>query len=204
MSTPYLSFERLQFAAMGNKGMFFHRVRAALDPLIGYWNWKSALMSVSVRATGYAIATAKHGWRAGVAAVLLEVIYVGSTAGFYAALQQRSLKTAPRWFGNLLIAVGVPMLAQTVDWAIHVLAGTPNLKVATLGVGVFTLLSALFHLHIMRQGAMLVGKEGRTLAEDMRSMPRLIAGFFLQPMRMVQTVGRVEMFKAAEENEIAA
>jgi hypothetical protein len=50
-----------------------------------------------------------------------------------------------------------------------------------LAVCVFAALSALFHLHVMRNGAFLTGT-GRSLFDDFRSMPRLIAGFVVRPV----------------------
>ncbi|HKD60419.1 MAG TPA: hypothetical protein VKB47_08150, partial [Terracidiphilus sp.] len=45
---------------------------------------------------------------------------------------------------------------------------------------IFAALSALFHLHVMRNGVFLTG-HGRSLADDFRSIPRLVAGFVARP-----------------------
>jgi hypothetical protein len=52
----------------------------------------------------------------------------------------------------------------------------------------FTLISALFHLHVMRRGVFLTGHAGSTLADDFRRMPRLVLGFILRLMAPLSTL----------------
>lgn len=151
-----------------------------LRQALSCWNWKCALMSATVRSSIYLIAMMRTGMRGSLAVVLVEIVYVTLTAGLYAGLQQRSLNLRPRALGNLAIVAGVPGLAQTLDWLTHRLTGAVATQHATFAVCVFTLLSALFHLHVMRNGAFLTG-HGRSLASDFRRMPRLIAGFVIKP-----------------------
>jgi hypothetical protein len=77
------------------------------------------------------------------------------------------------------------MLAQFFDWMAHRLAGAPVPPKATLAVCVFATISALFHLYVMRNGAFLTGCKGRTLGDDFRRMPRLIAAFALAPVTLL-------------------
>jgi hypothetical protein len=42
----------------------------------------------------------------------------------------------------------------------------------------------LFHLYVMRKGAFLTG-QGRSLYEDLRRIPRLLAGFATTPFTLV-------------------
>jgi hypothetical protein len=56
-------------------------------------------------------------------------------------------------------------------------------------VCLFTVVSALFHLHVMRRGAFLTGHTGRSLLNDFRRMPRLIAGFVLAPALIFSAAG---------------
>jgi hypothetical protein len=128
---------------------------------------------------------ARAGLRGGLAIVLVEVAYVSVTAGFYAGLQQRALGFRSRLLGNAAVVLGVPLLAQLLDWLAHRAAGAAAPLRATLAVSVFAAVSALFHLHVMRRGAFLTGCQGRSLAEDFRRMPRLIAGFVLGPLGLL-------------------
>lgn len=145
------------------------------------WNWKCALLSATARSAVYLAALARTGLRGGLAIVLVEIAYVTLTAGLYAGMQQKALGLRSRLLGDLVVVVGAPGLAQALDWLAHVLLHAAPPAHATVAVCGFTLLSALFHLHVMRRGAFLTGHAGRTLLEDFRSMPRLILGFVLAP-----------------------
>jgi hypothetical protein len=149
------------------------------------WNWKCALLSATARSIVYLVAMARTGLRGGLAIVLVEMAYVTLTAGLYAGLQQKALGIRSRVLGNLTVVVAVPGLSQILDWLTHRMVGPAATGKATLAVCCFALLSALFHLHVMRRGAFLTGQSGRTLVEDFRRMPRLIADFVLKPATLL-------------------
>jgi hypothetical protein len=125
---------------------------------------------------------ARSGLRGGLAIVLVEMAYAILTAGLYAGLQQKALGLRSHLQGNLAIVVGVPSLAQVLDWLVHRAAGAAAPARATFAVCLFAGISALFHLYIMRRGVFLTGHGGRTLLEDFRRIPRLTAGFVLSPL----------------------
>jgi hypothetical protein len=145
------------------------------------WNWKCALMSAAVRSLVYLSAMARSGSHGRLAIVAVEMAYVTLTAGIYAGMQQRALALRSRQLGNSVIAVGVPALAQFFDWLTHRAVGPAAPPKALFAVCALTLISSLFHLHIMRRGVFLTGHAGRTLADDFRRMPQLILGFILWP-----------------------
>lgn len=139
-------------------------------------------MSATARSIVYLVAMAHNSLKGGLSIVLVEMAYVTLTAGLYAGLQQRALGFDSRLLGNLTIVFGVPGLAQVLDWLTHRVAGAPVSARATLSVCVFATISALFHLHVMRRGAFLTGRAGRSLIDDFRRIPRLTLGFLLQPV----------------------
>jgi hypothetical protein len=124
---------------------------------------------------------ARSGPHGRLAVVLVEIAYVSLTAGVYAGMQQKALDLRTRWFGNLIVVLGVPGLAQLLDWLTHRITGAAATGRATLAVCIFAVVSALFHLHVMRNGVFLTG-HGRSLLDDFRRIPRLIAGFVLRPV----------------------
>ena len=79
------------------------------------WNWKCALLSASARSLVYLAALARSGSHSRLGLVAVEMGYVTLTAGLYAGMQQRALGLRPRWLSNLVIAVGIPGLAQLLD-----------------------------------------------------------------------------------------
>jgi hypothetical protein len=63
---------------------------------------------------------------------------------------------------------------------------------ATFAVCIFAVVSAFFHLHVMRRGVFLTGHCGHSLLEDFRRIPRLTAGFVLSPFAILSmTVARL-------------
>ena len=152
------------------------------------WNWKCALLSAALRSLVYLAAMARSAPHGRLAVVAVEIAYVTLTAGIYAGMQQRALSLRSRPLGNLIVVLGVPGLAQALDWFVHRALGPAAPPKALAAVCVFTLLSALFHLHIMRRGVFLTGSAGRTLADDFRRMPRLVLDFVLHPIVLLSGV----------------
>lgn len=163
-------------------------------------------MSAGARSTVYLVAMLRSAHnQAGASAlsvVLVEMAYVTITAGIYAGMQQRALSFRSRVLGNLTVVFVVPGLAQLLDWLAHRAAGATAPAKATIAVCVFTVISALFHLHVMRRGAFLTGRHGRSLRDDFRRMPRLVGGFVATPVLLVAAAGSRLMGSA--ETEIAS
>ncbi|MGO9936193.1 MAG: hypothetical protein ACLPH3_00840 [Terracidiphilus sp.] len=149
-------------------------------------------MSATMRSLVYLAAMARSGPHGRLAVMAVEIAYVTLTAGIYAGMQQRALAFRSRLLGNFVVAVGVPGLAQLLDWLAHRAVGPDAPPKALFAVCVFTLLSALLHLHVMRRGVFLTGNAGRTLADDFRRLPRLVLGFVLRPLALLSAFnGRI-------------
>jgi hypothetical protein len=155
------------------------RTRAFLAQALACWNWKCALLSATVRSSVYVAALAHDRLHSAPALVGVEIAYVSLTAGLWAGLQQRALGLRSRTLGNLAIVVGVPGLSQVFDWLAHRAVGPAAPPRALVALCIFTLVSALFHLHVMRRGVFLTGPKGRSLRDDFRRMPQMVAGFVM-------------------------
>jgi len=152
------------------------------------WNWKCALLSACARSLLYTLAMMRTQGHQRLAVVAVELLYVTMTAGVYAGLQQRALGLRRRWLGDLGIVVGVPGLSQLLDWLLHRVAGAPAPHRALAGMCAFTLISALFHRHVMRHGTFLTGERGRSLADDFRRIPKLALSFVVSPVAFLLSV----------------
>src|ERR1700733_1779595 len=169
-----------------------------LKGAFAYWNWKCALMSATVRSLVYLAAMAHTSPHGALPVVLVEVAYVTLTAGAYAGMQQNALRLRSRLLGNLIVVLGVPGLAQTLDWFTHRLTHTTPTDGTILAVGFSAVLSALFHLHVMRNGGFLTG-QCCSLLDDFRRVPRFIAGFVLRPVDFL--TGRISRPASTVEPE---
>ena len=171
---------------------------------VALWNWKCALMSAVARSAVYAVTMARSGLRGGLAVIAVEMLYVTLTAGIYAGLQQNALRMRRRWLGDLGIVLGVPGLSQLLDWLLHRAAGAPAPHHAVLSACVFTLISALFHRHVMRRGTFLTGEQGHSMVDDFRRIPRLVLSFVVWPVALFRSLpGRLERLIRANRPEDA-
>jgi len=149
--------------------------------LIARWNWKSAIFSSLTRGAVFFTATASAGLNAALGAMYAEFAYRSITAGFYGALTQNFRRAEPRWQASLAAGVGIPVFSHAVEFAIHSLRGTPNLRATILASICFTIVSTLFNLHAMREGVLVVGENAGSVASDLRALPRTIVSFLTSP-----------------------
>jgi hypothetical protein len=154
------------------------------------WNWKSALLSSFFRAAIFFFANWKAGSSAAMAAMLAEFLYRSVTAGFYGTITQRLRRLDPPWRGALAASVVLPALGHSLEWLVHKLRGTPNLRTSITASVVFTVVSSLFHLFAMRRGHFIVGEGSQPLRDDLRHVPRLIRDFMLTGPRLLSARGR--------------
>ncbi|MBZ5675125.1 MAG: hypothetical protein LAP61_12845 [Acidobacteriia bacterium] len=145
--------------------------------ILRHWNWKSALLSSLSRSAVFFFTNLHAGSDAAIGAMLAEFAYRSLTAGFYGGLTQAFRAAEPRWLATLSVMFGMPVVSHTIEFTVHWLRGTPNLRASMAASVAFTLVSTLFHLHAMRRGVLIVGKGGRSLAADFASLPRTLVSF---------------------------
>jgi hypothetical protein len=148
-----------------------------LESVILRWNWKSAFTSALVRALIFYFANLSAGWRAATTAMLAEYAYRAITSGFYGALTQNFSRVQPAWQAAIAAMICLPACQHTLEFLVHWLRHTPNLRTSIFASVCLTALSTLFHWYAMRQGIMIVGENASSLAHDMRRMPHILAGF---------------------------
>lgn len=163
-------------------------VRHPIERLVKRWNWKSALLSSGTRAILFFFVNLAAGLDAAFAAMITELMFRGTTAGFYGAITQAFSRATPTWAAMITAMVLLPILTHSMEFGIHWLRGTEKLTASVFASCVFTALSTLFNLFAMSQGALIVGAGRQSLAQDMRRMPRLLGAFLAAPVRAVVRV----------------
>ena len=148
-----------------------------VDLLVRRWNWKAALFSSLIRGIIFLLANLRSGWHAAVGAMLAEWTYRALTSGFYGAMTQTLGEAEPEWQGATAAMILLPLSSHSLEFLVHWLRHTPHLKASIISSMCFTVVSTLFNFYAMRRGTMVVGKNCRTLGQDMRAMPRMIGGF---------------------------
>jgi hypothetical protein len=153
------------------------------------WNWKSALLSSVFRAAIFFGANLAAGWRVAVAAMSVELIYRGISAGFFGALTQAFRDAQPASLATAATLIILPLASHSLEFTIHLARGTPKLITSIVSSVIFTIVSTLFNLYAMRRGVLIVGSEGRSLANDFRALPRIIGGFLaVAPLALWRTL----------------
>jgi hypothetical protein len=159
------------------------------------WNFKTAALSALFRGAVFLAAIYRSHHAGRVEAVLLEVTYGAIAAGIYGALVQSMRSARPAWMVETVLFLVVPLLLQLFELATHALFGTAVFRVGLFASAVLTGVSALFNLYAMRRGALLIGKEGKSLVGDLCSLPALALGFVLAaPVNAAQFIARVFPF----------
>ena len=153
------------------------------DALVRRWNYKSAILSASVRASLFFATNSTAGMDAAVAAMATEFCFRISTAGFYGAVTQAFRRVEPAHRGTLAAMIVLPLLAHSLELLVHWSRGTPALGLSMAVSVAFTALSTSFNLFAMRHGVFVVGAGKQSLPSDLLSLPRMVAQFVRAALR---------------------
>jgi hypothetical protein len=164
-----------------------------------HWNWKVVLITAICRAIACMAALRHTQAHAREHFGLVEAGYVLLTAGVFSALQQQSLGIKTRRLAWLVTVIIVPLVSLGADVLVHQWLDQVNAHTLGIGALAFTLISAMFHWHIMQHGAMLVGESSSSFWTDMKRMPKLLLSFVTEP---VLSLRRMHMVDEAEESEL--
>jgi hypothetical protein len=159
-----------------NEALFCLAARP-IERIVRRWNWKAAFFSSLVRGIIFLLVNLTAGWRAAAGAMIAEWVYRALTSGFYGAITQTLGETEPEWQGAAAAMIVLPVMSHSIEFLVHWLRHTPHLKASVISSMSFTVVSTLFNFYAMRRGTMLVGRNAASLAEDLRAMPGVIAGF---------------------------
>lgn len=160
--------------------------------LITRWNWKSALLGAILRASFYftVYKASKENWIVTLTAVLVELAFRFLTSGVSGAVVQSFRRAAPAWLATMIVTITLPIFSHSIEYITHYAqenyfnsvfaASENNARQKAFAVSVlFSVLSAMFNLFMMRHGVLLVGagEETKSLWSDLKKIPFLIYEF---------------------------
>jgi len=158
-------------------GVLSDLFRRPYEYLIRRWHWKASLFSSIIRCSIFFGVNISAGLDAASGAAVAEFVYRLAAAGFYGSLTQAFRAAKPEWLASLTAMLLLPFVQHSIEYGIHWMRGTPNLR-ASIGASVlFTVYSTLFNLYSMRRGSLVVGEEEQSVWQDIRRFPVLLAGF---------------------------
>ena len=143
------------------------------------WNWKSAVLSLSLRVPVFLAASLPRGLLAGLSAAGTEFLFCAATSGFYGSIAQAFRLAEPQWLTLVFLTLILPGAFQVIEYLMHRTGGTPHLFLAEIGSCTISGLSALFNWYAMRRNALLVGPEGARFGADLSRLPRLLVNFII-------------------------
>jgi hypothetical protein len=156
--------------------------RLAIHPrerILRRWNWKSAALSAVIRASIFFASTLSAGWHAALGASGAELIFRAATSGFYGTIAEALAPARPLWKSTGTALVLLPATSQAMDFVLHAVRGTPALGRSFFISTVFTVVSTIFNLFVMRRGVLIVGDGRLPILCDLQRMPGLIGEFLL-------------------------
>jgi hypothetical protein len=164
-----------------------------------HWNWKVAITTASLRGLVCMLALHHADLHARRHFGAVEAIYVLFTSGFFSALQQQALAMRPRMLAWLITVIAVPLTSLGADSLVHLWLNPVDAHALGIGALLFTLISAMFHWHMMQNGVMLVGKDSNSLTADLKQLPKVALSFLVVPRLSRDAAKTVEI---AEESEL--
>jgi hypothetical protein len=156
---------------------FAELVRHPVQCVVFRWHWKSAVISASVRSLMFFVATLGAGSSRAGRASLVEFLVRVPLVGALASVAQLFRLTEPAWAAAAVTTICLPLVAHAAELAAHAIAGTPRLGTSLLLSIAMSACATTFNLFAMRRGTLIVGAGARSLANDLRALPRLLAAF---------------------------
>ena len=180
--------------------------------ILARWNWKSALLGAILRASFYftVYKASKESWLVTLTAVLIELAFRFLTSGISGSLVQSFRRATPTWLATAIVTISLPIFSHTVEFVTHYSqenffsnvfpASENNARQKAFAISVlFSVLSALFNLFVMRHGVLLVGagEETKSFWSDMKRIPFLIAEFVTYlPIQILKYMNRGKLIPA--------
>ena len=180
--------------------------------LITRWNWKSALLAAIVRSTFYftVYQASKESWVVTLTAVGVELAFRFLTTGVAGAVVQSFRRATPEWAATVVISISLPTITHLIEFFTHYVqekyyadifpASTNSARQKTFAISVlFSVVSAMFNLYLMRRGVLLVGagEETQTLRNDFKKIPFMISEFIkILPLLLIQFLRQRKILQA--------
>ena len=191
--------ENIHDESISIRDVFLSLVQHPLQ-IITRWNWKAALLGAFLRASFYfgVYKASRQNWLVTLSAVLVEFSFRFVTSGISGALVQSFRRATPAWLATLIVTISLPIFSHSIEYVSHYAqeqyfssvlpASTNSSRQIAFAVSVlFSVMSAMFNLFIMKHGVLLVGagSETKSLWSDLKRIPLLVAIFVAYLPRMI-------------------
>ncbi len=170
--------------------------------MITRWNWKAALLGALLRATFYftVYKASKESWLVTLTAMMVEFSFRFFSSGISGALVQSFRRATPVWLATSIVTISLPIFSHSIEFMTHYAqekyfsnvfaAAENNARQKAFAISVlFSILSAMFNIFMMRHGVLLVGagQETKSFWSDLKKIPYLVVEFIaFLPLQMMK------------------
>jgi hypothetical protein len=130
-------------------------------------------MSVFCRGLLILLVNLSSGTASAADAMFAEICYRALTSGFFSSITQTFRYVQPFWAASLTTMVLIPIISDTIEFGIQTICGTQQLSATFAASVIFTAMSTMIELFAMRHGILIIGKNGNSLLQDLKNVPRL-------------------------------
>jgi len=152
-------------------------VRRPATNLLAGFNYKTAAISVVVRAALFFTTNLRSGRASALRASLVEACFAVVAAGVLGAVTQRVRHARPVWATALTVWLGVPLVLLSVQSAVHSAFGTPHMKTGLTVSFCMAAVGSGFNWYAQRRGVLLAGSDSK--GGDMQALPQVLLDFVL-------------------------
>jgi len=164
-------------------GALLDIVRRPATNLVAAWNWKTAAVSVVIRAALFFTTNLRSGRGSALRASLVEAGFAIFAAGLLGSVIQRLRHAQPVWATALTVWLGVPVVLLTIQSAVHHAFGTPHMKTGLIVSFVMAAFGSGFNWYAQLRGVLVTGEGAQ--GGDLKAMPRVIWDFVMAAPRAV-------------------
>jgi hypothetical protein len=152
-------------------------VRRPVTNLLGAWNWKTAMISVVIRATLFFTTNLRAGRGSALRASLVEAGFAIFAAGLLGAVTQRVRHAQPVWATGLTVWLGVPVVLLSIQSTVHRAFGTPHMKTGLIVSFCMAAVGSGFNWYAQQRGVLVTG--AGAAGGDLQALPRVILDFVM-------------------------
>jgi hypothetical protein len=158
--------------------------RRPVTNLVGAWNWKTAMVSVAIRAALFFTTNLRAGPESALRASLVEAGFAIFAAGLLGAVTQRVRHGRPVWATGGFVWLGVPVMLLAMQSTVHHAFGTPHMKTGLIVSFCMAAVGSGFNWYAQRRGVLVTG-EGAAEG-DWKALPGVILDFVLAGPRAMR------------------
>jgi hypothetical protein len=109
--------------------------------------------------------------------MFVETAFRAFTSGFWGAFTQALRLMQPAWLAVVLVVLVAPAVVQSLEFVVHRINGTSNLKQGFWISCIITGIASLFNWYAMRKGTLVTGQQGNSFVRDLKNLPMVILEF---------------------------